>query len=133
MNPPPRYSLPPSPSQTLAARPTPAPPASPPQLQAVELEAAVHARGGDELGVVAESHPRGEAAVLWGGERSAHPPVLLPPRRPRAGEPPRGSLTGVGSALRPRAHPAELGEPPRLRRGGHLAAIPRTPTPAPHL
>lgn len=33
-------------------------------LQAVELEAPVHARGSDELGVVPKGHPCGQAAVL---------------------------------------------------------------------
>lgn len=41
-------------------------PAPLPGLQAVELEAPIHACGSDELGVVAKGHSRGQATVLWG-------------------------------------------------------------------
>lgn len=39
------------------------------RLQAVEFEAPVHSCGSNELGVVPEGHPRGQATVLCGETR----------------------------------------------------------------
>lgn len=90
--------------------PTPNPSETPgPWLQAVELEASVHARGGDELGVVAKSHSRGEATVLWGGKRprvwdqAALDPAHPPWRVQREG--PMGAGEGVPSSSCPAVVP----------------------------